>query len=63
MQLVVNIGGPDRVSRVQMAEAVAHVGGHKTSLINPVSALSVGISFILAKAILAPRQELIQQPF
>lgn len=41
MQLVVNIGGPDRVSRVQMAEAVAHVGGHKTSLINPVSALSV----------------------
>ncbi|XP_027156832.1 uncharacterized protein LOC113757972 isoform X1 [Coffea eugenioides] len=41
MQLVVNIGGPARVSRVQMAEAVAHVGGHKTSLINPVSALSV----------------------
>ncbi|RWR91920.1 methionine adenosyltransferase 2 subunit beta [Cinnamomum micranthum f. kanehirae] len=41
MQLVLNIGGPDRVSRVQMAEAVAACGGYNTSLIKPVSASSV----------------------
>ncbi|GAB2244996.1 hypothetical protein Droror1_Dr00000489 [Drosera rotundifolia] len=41
MQLILNVGGPDRVSRVQMAEAVAHVRGHSTSLINSVSASSL----------------------
>ncbi|KAG8363336.1 hypothetical protein BUALT_Bualt19G0011800 [Buddleja alternifolia] len=41
MQLLLNVGGPDRVSRVQMAEAVAHVRGYNTSLIKPVSASSV----------------------
>ncbi|XP_042510422.1 dTDP-4-dehydrorhamnose reductase isoform X1 [Macadamia integrifolia] len=41
MQLVFNVGGPDRVSRVQMAEAVANVRGYNTSLIKPVSASSV----------------------
>ncbi|KAL2251728.1 UNVERIFIED_CONTAM: dTDP-4-dehydrorhamnose reductase [Sesamum indicum] len=41
MQLLLNVGGPDRVSRVQMAEAVAHVKGYSTSLIKPVSASSV----------------------
>ncbi|KAL0412002.1 UNVERIFIED_CONTAM: dTDP-4-dehydrorhamnose reductase [Sesamum latifolium] len=40
-QLLLNGGGPDRVSRVQMAEAVAHVRGYSTSLIKPVSASSV----------------------
>ncbi|BAT97892.1 hypothetical protein LR48_Vigan11g037600 [Vigna angularis] len=41
MQLLLNVGGADRVSRVQMAEAVAQVRGHDTSLIKPVSASSV----------------------
>ncbi|XP_057980811.1 uncharacterized protein LOC131166356 isoform X2 [Malania oleifera] len=41
MQLLLNVGGPDRVSRLQMAEAVAHIRGYDTSLIKPVSASSV----------------------
>ncbi|KAL3536856.1 hypothetical protein ACH5RR_000222 [Cinchona calisaya] len=41
MRMLLNIGGPDRVSRVQMAEAVAHIRGYNTSLIKPVSASSV----------------------
>ncbi|XVF73249.1 hypothetical protein PTKIN_Ptkin12aG0186400 [Pterospermum kingtungense] len=41
MQLLLNVGGPDRVSRVQMAEAVAQIRGHDPSLIKPVSASSV----------------------
>ncbi|GMI98379.1 hypothetical protein like AT4G00560 [Hibiscus trionum] len=41
MQLLLNVGGPDRVSRVQMAEAVAQIRGHDSSLIKPVSASSV----------------------
>ncbi|EPS63419.1 hypothetical protein M569_11367, partial [Genlisea aurea] len=41
-RLVLNVGGPDRVSRVQMAEAVARVKGYdSSSLIKPVSAASV----------------------
>lgn len=45
MQLLLNVGGPDRVSRVQMAKAVAQFRGHDSSLIKPVSASSVSISF------------------
>nr|ABK94912.1 unknown [Populus trichocarpa] len=41
MKLLLNVGGPDRVSRVQMAETVAHVRGYNTSLIKQVSASSV----------------------
>ncbi|KAL6981900.1 hypothetical protein U1Q18_023518 [Sarracenia purpurea var. burkii] len=41
MQLLLNVGGPDRVSRAQMAEAVARVRGYNLSLIKPVSAASV----------------------
>lgn len=41
MRLVLNAGGPDRLSRVQMAEAVAQVRGHDLSLIKHVSASSV----------------------
>lgn len=41
MQLLLNVGGPDRVSRVQMAETVARVRGYETSIIKPVSASSV----------------------
>lgn len=43
MQLLLNLGGPDRVSRVQMAEAVAESRGYDISLINHVSASSVSI--------------------
>ncbi|KAK3194852.1 hypothetical protein Dsin_026162 [Dipteronia sinensis] len=41
MQMVLNVGGPDRVSRVQMAEAVAGIRGYNNTLIKPVSASSV----------------------
>ncbi|XP_071688704.1 uncharacterized protein [Rutidosis leptorrhynchoides] len=41
IQLVLNVGGPDRLSRVQMAEVVARVRGYNTSLIKPVSASSI----------------------
>ncbi|OVA14104.1 dTDP-4-dehydrorhamnose reductase [Macleaya cordata] len=41
MKLLLNVGGPDRVSRMQMAEAVATVRGYSTSLIKAVSASSV----------------------
>ncbi|CAM8925092.1 unnamed protein product [Rhodiola kirilowii] len=41
MQLLLNVGGPDRLSRAQMAEAVAQIRGHDLSLIKPVSASSV----------------------
>jgi len=43
MQLLLNVGGADRVSRVQMAEAVAQFRGYNTSLIKPVSASSVRV--------------------
>ncbi|ESQ37708.1 hypothetical protein EUTSA_v10028798mg [Eutrema salsugineum] len=41
MRIVLNAGGPDRLSRVQMAEVVAEVRGHDHSLIKHVSASSV----------------------
>lgn len=41
MQLLLNVGGPDRVSRVQMAEAVAHIRGYSLSLIKSVSSSTV----------------------
>ncbi|KAL5988501.1 hypothetical protein ACLOJK_036266 [Asimina triloba] len=41
LQLLLNVGGPDRLSRVQMAEAVAEFRGYNTSLIRPVPASSV----------------------
>lgn len=41
MQLLLNVGGPNRVSRVEMAETVAEIRGHKKSLIKRVSASSV----------------------
>lgn len=41
MQLLLNLGGPDRLSRVQMAETVADIRGYDSSLINAVSAASV----------------------
>ncbi|XP_015901706.3 uncharacterized protein LOC107434732 [Ziziphus jujuba] len=41
MRLLLNMGGPDRVSRVEMAETVAYVRGYNKSLIKSVSASSV----------------------
>ncbi|KAL5718403.1 hypothetical protein ACHQM5_011308 [Ranunculus cassubicifolius] len=41
MQLLLNVGGPERVSRVQMAETVASVRGYNASLIKSVSASSI----------------------
>nr|GEY30716.1 methionine adenosyltransferase 2 subunit beta [Tanacetum cinerariifolium] len=41
MELLLNVGGPDRLSRVQMAEVVAHVRSYDASLIKQVSASSI----------------------
>ncbi|XP_074563166.1 uncharacterized protein LOC141819812 [Curcuma longa] len=41
MQLLLNVGGPNRVSRLQMAESVARIKRYNLSLIKPVSASSV----------------------
>ncbi|PWA40357.1 NAD(P)-binding Rossmann-fold superfamily protein [Artemisia annua] len=41
MQLLLNVGGPDRLSRVQMAEVVARVRGYDAWLIKQVSASSI----------------------
>ncbi|KAK1430332.1 hypothetical protein QVD17_12993 [Tagetes erecta] len=40
-QLLLNVGGPNRLSRAQMAETLARVRGYDTSLIKPVSASSI----------------------
>ncbi|KAG6548446.1 hypothetical protein Mapa_009933 [Marchantia paleacea] len=40
-QLVLNVGGPDRLSRAEMAAVVAEVKGCETSLINHVKASTV----------------------
>jgi len=48
MQLLLNVGGPDRVSRVEMAEAVAQFRGYDTSLIKPVSASTVCVMLHLS---------------
>lgn len=44
VQVLLNVGGPDRVSRLQMAESVAAVRGYNHSIIKSVSASSVLIS-------------------
>lgn len=41
VQVLLNVGGPDRVSRLQMAESVAVVRGYNPSIIKSVSASSV----------------------
>ncbi|CAN6252733.1 unnamed protein product [Urochloa humidicola] len=41
VQVLLNVGGPDRVSRLQMAESVAAVRGYDHSIIKSVSASSV----------------------
>ncbi|MFS7925005.1 putative rmlD-like substrate binding domain, NAD(P)-binding domain superfamily [Helianthus anomalus] len=40
-QLVLNVGGPNRLSRAEMAETVARVRGYNTSLVKSVSASSI----------------------
>lgn len=47
MQLLLNVGGPNRVSRVEMAETVAEIRGHNKSLIKRVSASSVCLALDL----------------
>ena len=49
MQLLLNAGGSDRVSRVQMAEAVAQFRGYDTSIIKSMSSSSVRVCFILSQ--------------
>lgn len=44
VQVLLNVGGPDRVSRLQMAESVATVRGYDHSIIKSVSASLVLIS-------------------
>ncbi|VAI51894.1 unnamed protein product [Triticum turgidum subsp. durum] len=41
VQVLLNVGGPDRVSRLQMAESVAEVRGYSKSIIKSVPASSV----------------------
>lgn len=41
IQVLLNVGGPDRVSRLQMAESVADVRGYSHSIIKSVPASSV----------------------
>jgi dTDP-4-dehydrorhamnose reductase len=41
MKLVLNLGGPDRLSRSDMADIVAQVRGYKMELVNRVSTLSM----------------------
>ncbi|KAM7261244.1 hypothetical protein ACFE04_026719 [Oxalis oulophora] len=41
MQLLLNVCGPDRLSRAQMAETVADIRGHSASLVKSVSASTV----------------------
>lgn len=41
MQVIFNVGGPDRLSRLQMAEIVAAVRGYELSLLKPVSASTI----------------------
>lgn len=43
MKLLLNVGGPDRLSRAQIAETVADVRGYSRLLIKAVSASSVGL--------------------
>ena len=44
VQVLLNVGGPDRVSRLQMAESVATVRGYDHNIIKSVSASLVLIS-------------------
>lgn len=37
LHLLLNVGGPDRLSRAAMAETVARVGGYDTKLVRRVS--------------------------
>lgn len=41
MQIVLNVGGPDRISRLQMAQVVSDLRGYNSSTIKSVSAASV----------------------
>jgi len=53
VQVLLNVGGPDRVSRLQMAESIAVVRGYNPSIIKSVSASSV-LSFLWNVALKHP---------
>ncbi|MQM08511.1 hypothetical protein Taro_041367 [Colocasia esculenta] len=61
MQLLLNAGGPERVSRLQMAETVASVRGHNSSLIKAVSSFSVNRGVISPVDISMDVSRLIQE--
>ena len=46
LQLLLNVGGPTRLSRADMAEIVAEVKGIDKSLIKRVSAASVSVNIL-----------------
>ncbi|CAH8361173.1 unnamed protein product [Eruca vesicaria subsp. sativa] len=60
MRLILNAGGPNRLSRVQMAEVVAQVRGHDLSLIKHVSASSVDLGVVSPADISMDISKLIQ---
>lgn len=47
MHLVLNVGGPDRLSRAAMAETVAHVRGYDKALVRKGSSQTAVSAWIL----------------
>ncbi len=52
MHLVLNLGGPDKVSRADMADVVAEVQGYNKEFVKRVSALSVSIRNVIGTTII-----------
>ncbi|XP_040371850.1 uncharacterized protein LOC112181020 isoform X2 [Rosa chinensis] len=59
---LLNVGGPDRLSRVQMAETVADIRGYNLSLIKSVSASSVDHGVVSPADISMDISKLVQTP-
>ncbi len=53
MHLVLNLGGPDKVSRADMADVVAEVQGYNKEFVKRVSALSVSTRNLIGTTIRA----------
>ncbi len=52
MHLVLNLGGPDKVSRADMADVVAEVQGYNKEFVKRVSALSVSTRNVIGTTII-----------
>ncbi len=52
MHLVLNLGGPDKVSRADMADVVAEVQGYNKEFVKRVSALSVSTRNLIGTTII-----------